>query len=217
MAELKSTIKQLTPINTDKEIVITALRADRRMVEMHAKRLTELFKNETQQQINMKLQNIIARENVFNAIMEETVRNFETTFDEDELKTLKERLKTQFPQQNENNLTEIAKKVIIKTLIFRELGKQWNISVTDDEINASLEQYYKVSNQSIRDYKENKEKFEGIRNVIFEEKITNELIKKYSNVRIDWETIKKQQEEMIAKQKESAAQQPPTEDSKKTN
>jgi hypothetical protein len=124
MAELKSTIKQLTPINTDKEIVITALRADRRMVEMHAKRLTELFKNETQQQINMKLQNIIARENVFNAIMEETVRNFETTFDEDELKTLKERLKTQFPQQNENNLTEIAKKVIIKTLIFRELGKQ---------------------------------------------------------------------------------------------
>jgi hypothetical protein len=48
-----------------------------------------------------------------------------------------------------------------------------------------LEQYYKVSNQSIRDYKENKEKFEGIRNVIFEEKITNELIKKYSNVRID--------------------------------
>jgi hypothetical protein len=124
MAELKSTIKQLTPINTDKEIVITTLRADRKMVEMHAKRLNELFKNETQQQINMKLQNIIARENVFNAIMEETVRNFETTFDEDELKTLKERLKTQFPQQNDHNLTEIAKKIIIKTLIFRELAKQ---------------------------------------------------------------------------------------------
>jgi hypothetical protein len=124
MAQLKSTIKQLTPVNTEKEIVITTLRADRKMVEMHVKRLTELFKNETQQQINMKLQNIIARENVFNAIMEETARNFETTFDEGELNTLKERLKTQFSQQNEHNIIEIAKKVIIKTLIFRELAKQ---------------------------------------------------------------------------------------------
>jgi hypothetical protein len=43
------------------------------------------------------------------------------------------------------------------------------------------------------------------------------LIKKYSKVRIDWETIKKQQEEMIAKQKEMAAQKPVTEDPKKSS
>jgi hypothetical protein len=124
MAELKSTIKQLTPLNTDKEIVISSLRADPQMVQMHSKRLTELFKNETPEQINMKLQNIIVRENVFNNIMEEIVRNFETTFDEAELATLNARLKTQFAKYPENTVNEIAEKVIIKTLIFRELAKQ---------------------------------------------------------------------------------------------
>ncbi|MDR3329852.1 MAG: hypothetical protein LBS76_01095 [Mycoplasmataceae bacterium] len=203
MAELKSTIKQLTPLNTDKEIVISSLRADPQMVQMHSKRLTELFKNETPEQINMKLQNIIVRENVFNNIMEEIVRNFETTFDEAELATLNARLKTQFAKYPENTVNEIAEKVIIKTLIFRELAKQWNINVTDEEVNASLESYYKASNQSIRDYKESKDKFEGIRNAIFEEQVTNALLKKFTKVRVDWESIKKQQEEMIAKRKEA--------------
>jgi hypothetical protein len=121
---MKSTIKKLTPINVDKEETIKSLRVDRQIVELHLKRLTELFKTDTPEQIGLKLQNIIARDNLFNAIMEEVVRSFEVTYDMDEVKTIAERLKTQFADRKEDVVLEIAKKVITKTLIFQELAKE---------------------------------------------------------------------------------------------
>jgi hypothetical protein len=42
---------------------------------------------------------------------------------------------------------------------------------------------------------------------MLEEKVANELIKKFVNVKIDWETIKKHYDESIAKQK-AAAEEP---------
>jgi hypothetical protein len=83
-----------------------------------------------------------------------------------------------------------------------------------------LEQYYKFSNQSIRTYKEDKSKFEGIRNVMLEEKIANELIKRFSKIRLDFESIKKQFEEAARKQKEAqeaAAKQPKVDQPKETD
>jgi hypothetical protein len=68
-----------------------------------------------------------------------------------------------------------------------------------------LDQYYKFSNQSIRAYKEDKSKFEGIRNVMLEEKIANELIKRFSKIHFDRESIKKQFEEAARRQKEAEA------------
>jgi hemerythrin superfamily protein len=78
--------------------------------------------------------------------------------------------------------------------------------VSDQEVNDSLEQYYKFSNQSIRPYKEDKNKFEGIRNVMLEEKISNELIRRFSKIRLDHESIKKQFEEAARRQKEAEAE-----------
>jgi hypothetical protein len=121
---MKSTIKKLTAINTDKEETIKSLRVDRQIVELHLKRLTELFKADTPEQIGQKLQNIIARDNVFNAIMEEVVRNFEVTYDLEEVKEIAGRLTSQFPGKKPEVVTEIAKKVITKSLIFHELSKE---------------------------------------------------------------------------------------------
>jgi hypothetical protein len=121
---MKSTIKKLTPINTDKEETITSLRVDRQVIEMHLKRLTELFKTDTPQQIGQKLQNIIVRDNLFNSVMEEVVRNFEVTYDEEEVKMVAQRLTSQFQGKKEEVITEIAKKVITKTLVFQELAKE---------------------------------------------------------------------------------------------
>jgi hypothetical protein len=63
--------------------------------------------------------------------------------------------------------------------------------VTDDEVRASLDQYYKFSNESIRPFLENKEKFEGIRNVMLEEKTANTLIGKFKHeIKLDPPTNK---------------------------
>lgn len=203
---MKSTIKKITTINTDKEEIIKSLRVDHQIVQLHFKRLSELFKNDTPEQISRKLQNIVVRDNLFNAIMEEVVRNFEVTYDDEEIKTVAQRLTSQFSNKKPEVITEIAKKVITKTLVFEELAKEWNITVSDQEVNDSLEQYYKFSNQSIRPYKEDKNKFEGIRNVMLEEKISNELIRRFSKIRLDHESIKKQFEEAARRQKEAEAE-----------
>jgi FKBP-type peptidyl-prolyl cis-trans isomerase (trigger factor) len=121
---MKSTIKKISNINVEKEEVIKSLRVDRSIVEMHMKRLTELFKTDTPQQIGQKLQNIIIRDNLFNVIMEEVARNYEVTFDEAELKDVIKRLEPQFQGRDEKVITEIAKKVITKTLIFQEIAKE---------------------------------------------------------------------------------------------
>jgi hypothetical protein len=42
-----------------------------------------------------------------------------------------------------------------------------------------------MSNLPIREYKEDKNKFETIRSIMLEEKVANELIKKFVNVKID--------------------------------
>jgi hypothetical protein len=121
---MKSTIKKISPINTEKEELIKFLRIDRHIMEMHLKRLSELFKNDTSEQIGQKLQNILIRDNLFNAIMNEVARNFEVTYDQEELKQLAERLKEQFKDRKDDVINEIAKKVITKSLIFDELAKE---------------------------------------------------------------------------------------------
>ena len=210
---MKSTIKKIATINTNKEETIKSLRVDRQIVEMHLKRLTELFKTDTPEQIGQKLQNIIMRDNLFNVIMEEVVRNFEVTYDPEEVKTIAQRLTSQFPGKKEDVITEIAKKVITKSLVFQELAKEWNISISDQEVDDSLQQYYKFSNQSIRPYKEDKAKFEEIRNVMLEEKIVNELLHRFSKIRLDHESIKKQFEEAARRQKEAEANKTKTDQS----
>jgi hypothetical protein len=42
-----------------------------------------------------------------------------------------------------------------------------------------LENYYKLSNEPIRDYLENKDKFQGIKNMLLHEKIVNEILKRF--------------------------------------
>jgi hypothetical protein len=81
---MKSTIKLSTNIPTEKELEITRLFADKNAVEAHRQRLQNIFKNETPQQINEKINNLIARDNAFNAAMNEIVKCFEINVDQEE-------------------------------------------------------------------------------------------------------------------------------------
>ncbi|MDR2823426.1 MAG: hypothetical protein LBV37_02735 [Mycoplasmataceae bacterium] len=179
--KLKSTIKQIKDLDMETEIVIKELRADHALLAEHEKRLKTLFKNDSQELINTKIHNIVIRDNLFNEIMMRIVPCFEVTFDGDEVKQTTENFKKQMPDRTPEVLDMIARRTIIKTLVFGELIKLWGITASDEEVRKSLEQYYQFSNESIRQYLDDKEKFEAIRSVLLEEKTANELIKRFKH------------------------------------
>jgi hypothetical protein len=122
--QLKSTIKKIKEINLDQKILLTQLHADKGLVEQHQQRLKNIFKSDTQEQLNQKLTNIVIRDNLFNEAMLIVVPCFEIKLDEDEVKSTAEKLKTQFANASPEVVTNIAGKVITKTLIFQELAKE---------------------------------------------------------------------------------------------
>jgi hypothetical protein len=122
--KLKSTIKKIKEINLDQKILLTQLHADKGLIEQHQQRLKGIFKSDTPEQLNQKLTNIVIRDNLFNEAMLIVVPCFEIKFDDEEVKTTAERLKTQFAQATPEIVKNISEKVITKTLIFHELAKE---------------------------------------------------------------------------------------------
>ena len=176
---MKSTIKKIREIETDKQLEITRLFADKNALEAHRQKLQNMFKNETQEQINIKINNLIARDNAFNAAMNEIVKCYEINVDQEEWDKAFANLKAKYPTHKEEFLKNLSKHSIIKTLIFQDLAKLWNISISDDDARESLENFYKLSNEPIRDYLENKEKFQGVKEMLLHEKIVNEILRKF--------------------------------------
>lgn len=176
---MKSTVKRIKEIETSKELEITKLFADKAALEAHRQKLQTMFKNETQEQINVKINNLIARDNAFNAAMNEIVKCYEVNIDQTEWDNAFNNLKTKYPTHKEEFLRNLSKHTIIKTLIFQDLAQLWGIKVSDDDARESLENFYKLSNEPIREYLENKEKFQGVKEMLLHEKIVNEILRKF--------------------------------------
>ncbi|GHU31718.1 hypothetical protein FACS1894166_03670 [Bacilli bacterium] len=120
---LKSTIKQLKPLDTEVSVTIDHLHADKNIIDAHHKHLTNIYKNDQPEQINRRINEIIARDNLFNAVMNETAKCFEVTYDQDELKQVMTNIKPNFEGRDDTFLKSVAEKIIAKTLIFAELKK----------------------------------------------------------------------------------------------
>lgn len=176
---MKSTVSLIRDIDTSKELEITRLFADKNAVESHRQRLQNIFKNESQEQINTKINNLIARDNAFNAAMNEIAKCFQINLDQQEWDQSYNSLKEKYPTHNDDLLKNLSRHSIIKGLIFQQLANIWNIQVNDDEARESLENYYRMSNEPIREYLENKEKFQGVKTMLLHEKIVNEILKRF--------------------------------------
>jgi FKBP-type peptidyl-prolyl cis-trans isomerase (trigger factor) len=120
--EFKSKIKRIKDPDTSKELVISNLYADKQMIEAHRQRLVNIFKNDTPQQIDQKISNIVIRDNVFNAAMNEIVKSYEINYDEEEISNAIVKIKPQFADASDEKLKNIAQKLIAKALIFRDLA-----------------------------------------------------------------------------------------------
>jgi FKBP-type peptidyl-prolyl cis-trans isomerase (trigger factor) len=64
--------------------------------------------------------------------------------------------------------------------IWSFLAKEWNITVSDEEVHTFLDEYYKNTNNSIREYKQDKEKFNKIKNDIELRKVIDAINNKFT-------------------------------------
>lgn len=183
---MKSKIKQLTKIDFDYVHKITKLGADSNAVQYYAMELAKRYPNENQEQIAKRVEEIVKRDNIYNAAMEEIARCFETTIDPEELKQFTELLKKHNPRLQEPQVTNLARNMITKTLIYDIFKNDWKVDVTNEEMKPFLDRYAAQ-----------------LKNEMIERKITDQIIAKFPNITIDEEEIAKQLEEA----KERASEQ----------
>jgi predicted 3-demethylubiquinone-9 3-methyltransferase (glyoxalase superfamily) len=118
---MKSTIKQINEMDVGKQIEITKLFANQGVVDAHRSRLQMMFKSETPEQINAKLNNLIARDNAFNAAMSEIVKCFQIEINQEEFDNIFNDLKSKHPTHKEEFVKNFAKHSIVKELVFQKL------------------------------------------------------------------------------------------------
>ncbi|MEF9985162.1 MAG: hypothetical protein RR803_01540 [Malacoplasma sp.] len=176
----KSKCKKISSIDYDKSFLVTKLFADQNMLQAHQERLIKILNNPSEEMLRKHMDAIVLKENAFNAIMEYLVDCFEFKFDKDEIELFKVRFSQQMSQKIEDViLTDIATKLISKGLVFNALAEENKIGLDDDETKLYLDSYYKATNNSINDFLNNPQKFQEIKSVILEEKITQWLLSKF--------------------------------------
>lgn len=179
MINFKSTVTKKTNIDYSKAFVIEQLFADPKMIENHVAKLREIYKNASEAFIRNQVDNIIVKENAFNQVMTYLVTCFEFKYDAVEISTIQARIKTQMTHLNDDQAKDLATKLIQKGLVFNVLAQENKLDVSDDDVKQYLDQYYQSTNNSINQYLNNPEKFNEIKNIILEEKITQWVISKF--------------------------------------
>lgn len=172
--EDKSTYKLIEDIDFSKEITINRIFADTNLIAQHRDKLIKGIKNISPQALDHEIVQIVIKDNIFSAAMNEIVKHFEFDIDQDYLKFVKENLSKTIPNGDKispDTLNIIADKIIKKGIVFKYLTKLWNVSISDDEIKAMLDIYYEKTNDSIHEVLKDKNKFESIRLAILEEKL----------------------------------------------
>ena len=210
--ELKSTCTLKDKLNYDEVTIVKQLMVTREALALHQKRLQEIFKKDTPEQIQRKVMDIVMRDNAFANIMQNVVEKaFTFNISDDDINHMIETAKKDIERNRDEaynkaseeekakftkledhpyfKLTDEQRRnyaigMIKKELIFKELAKLWDIFVTDDEVKDRLDRFYKSTNVSIRDYLSNKERFESVRQMILAEKITKEVLNRF---KVKWE------------------------------
>lgn len=175
----KSTIKQANKIDYKKVFHIDELFADPNILENHAAKIKQMYPSATDEMIRNQIDQIIIKENSFNLIMQHVVEHYKVTFNKDEVEKYKEKFTSMFNETDAKKATEIAKKIITKGLVFESIAKDNKIVVSDEETKEYLDNYYKTTNNSINEYLNDKDKFNEIKYIIEEEKITRWLLDKF--------------------------------------
>ncbi|MBR4485757.1 hypothetical protein IKS57_00015, partial [bacterium] len=169
--------------NFDKEILVDQVLIDKEIVNMHQKRLTELYKDLPEQEkiakMDVALRDVILKDNFFNKIMEFIVPYYEFEIDPKEVKTQAESLKKNFPERDQDVLNQIAERSIQKRLIFNDLEKQFKLTLTPEEIDKNLTYSADQLGQNLEEIKKDQARYDVLKELLQEEYIIAFLLNKF--------------------------------------
>lgn len=189
--KLKSKISKKKPIDFDKLILIEELRADQNIVNQQRAKLSELYKNVDPKVIEQQLINLVVRDNMLNTIIQYLSEQYTIKVEQQDLDSYFKKFKTALPNLSDEILEEISRKAIIRRLIYDDLSAQWALETSDNEAKTAIQNYYQQTNQPVRELLDDKQKFADIKTILTDEKISNELLKRFWNKKVD---IKKKEE-----------------------
>ena len=207
MEKLKSTIKKISEIDYSQEFELNRLQADKNFVEFQRKKIKEFMPNETAENIDKQIANIVARNNSVDMIVKGIYKHFDINIDNDDIKYFADRIKSNvLNDKSENISNETMKKMVSddktlqniattslkRNLLFNESAKIWDIRITDDDVKKSLDNYYQKTNLPIRDILNDKNKFDSVRQIMLNERIAIELLHRFKvNINLPKQSDKK--------------------------
>jgi len=193
-SNLKTTITKIKEPDFSKEVVIKELRATKETVDWHFNQMKKaLGEKVSDQEIWQRINSLVLRDNVFNEAMKIIVPCYDIKIDPEDLKNVSEFVRKSNPglaNADEKLINIMAQRMIEKQMVFMQLAKEWNVVVTDEEAKTMLENYYKQTNNPIRDVLSNPKAMEGVKATIHEQKMADEICKKLK-WKADWESIHK--------------------------
>ena len=103
MEKLKSTIKKNSEIDYSQEFELNRLQADKNFVEFQRKKIKEIMPNETAENIDKQVANIVARNNSVDLIIQGIYKHFDININNDDVKSFADRIKNNvLNNKNEN-------------------------------------------------------------------------------------------------------------------
>ena len=217
-----STIKKIKEPDFSKEVVIDKLTASKEMIDWHFNKMREALGNKaTNEEIWKRINSLVLRDNVFNEAMKIIVPCYEIKIIPEQLKQISELLRKGNPSLKEAPepfVNMMGQRMIEKQMIFACLAREWKVEISDAEAQGVLENYYRQTNQPIRDILSNPKAMEGVKNTMLEQKLADMVCSKLK-WKADWESIRKNAQinnAQVEKQKEDAKKAAESTDTKDT-
>ncbi|WP_216082919.1 MPN555 family protein chaperone [Candidatus Mycoplasma haematohominis] len=177
---MKSRISNKKPIKFGQVLTITNFSSPN--VDDYAANLRKQKPGISHEDLNREILELVKRDSYYNALMDEVASAYEFELDEDELRERMESVLQANPSMPVENVRNMVSIPIYKKLIYDDLAKDWEVSITDEVVKDTLEQFYRETGQPIREYLMDKIKFEGVRSTLVEQLITGRLMNAFKPV-----------------------------------
>ena len=195
---MKSKIIARRPYDPKTIIIVDDGRLPKELLDMHKQRIDTIFANQSEEYRIEQLNKVIMHDILFSKAMDFLFRQYEFSIDQDDVNEYQKFLLGNNPMPTEQSAIDSLKisatQQIVKDLIFNDIRERNNIIVTDEELEKVLLSYYQQTNQSIRNFKNDKESYENARMSILNEKIVNHIL---SSFEFDLDKFNNQVEEMM--------------------
>ncbi len=190
---MKSVIEKKKDLEEGKEFVVEINPADP-IWDIRRKQLIEALPgNTTKDEIIQRVNNMMIRESCFNVAMDHLSKVFAFKIAESELKEQKELIGAQMRPQfeamksqgaditeemYEKRLNEMATKTIMKELIYGEIAKIKNITISDEEVKKSIKEFGSATKTDTASL-EGEEEFKAVKQLVLENKIVDAILNMY--------------------------------------